>query len=78
MTAEELLKKASACLDCGKAHQYRQVTPHQATWAADDGHAYRPVIDTGTVAKLRFLMTGKYESPWVPVKKPLLSRMLGS
>ena len=38
--------------------------------------AYRPEIDTGTVAKLRYLATGKYEDPWALPPKSSLKRAL--
>lgn len=64
MTAEELLRRAAACQDCGKAHEYRWVTSFRATWAASDGHAYRPLVDENVVALLRYLATGRYENQW--------------
>lgn len=64
MTAEELLAKAAACQDCGSAHEYRRLTRFLATWAATDGHAYRPLVDENTVALLRYLATGRYENQW--------------
>lgn len=64
MSAEELLKKAAACEMCGKEHKYRLVGVRQGSWAAEDGHGYRPVVDVGTVAKLRYLATGTYVDPW--------------
>jgi hypothetical protein len=77
MTAEELLRKAAACETCGKAHEYRWISSNQASWAADDGHDYRAVIDAGTVAKLRYLATGRWENPWAPPKKTLMNRLAG-
>jgi len=68
MTAEELIKKAAACQDCDREHKYRQVEVNRRSWAALDGHSYRPVFDVGDVARLRYLVTGKYENPWAPEK----------
>jgi len=62
MTAEELIARAAACRTCGREHQYRRVADG-ASWAADDGHPYRPVISTGTVVMLRYLATGVYTDP---------------
>lgn len=44
-------------------------------WTADDGHAYRPEIDVGTVAKLRYLATGVYVDPWALPPKGELERV---
>jgi hypothetical protein len=77
MTVEELLRRAAACETCGKAHEYRWISSNQASWAAGDGHGYRPVIDIGTVAKLRYLATGRYEDPWSAPKKTLVDRLAG-
>jgi hypothetical protein len=76
VTADELLKKAAACEECGKPHEYRWVSANQASWAADDGHSYRPAVDMGVVAKLRYLATGQWIDPWAPPKKPLMQRLL--
>jgi hypothetical protein len=64
MTAEELIAKAAACITCGNEHQHRWVTPDQVSWAADDGHPYRPAMSTSVVAQLRYLVTGTYTSPF--------------
>jgi hypothetical protein len=63
MTAEELIAKAAACRTCGNEHVYRWVTPDRASWAAGDGHPYRPAMSTGTLALLRYLATGTYTDP---------------
>ncbi|HZR50095.1 MAG TPA: hypothetical protein VFB06_11305 [Streptosporangiaceae bacterium] len=80
MTADELLRRAAACQACGKEHRYRAISSNQATWASpEDGHAYRPVLDADTVAKLRCLATGEYVSPWanpVSLKRSLADRVL--
>lgn len=35
----------AGCLDCGEPHEYRPERRGRAgSWAADDGHAYRPRI----------------------------------
>ena len=41
MTAEQLIAAAVACVDCGKEHKPR-TTGNYTSWAADDGHFYRP------------------------------------
>jgi hypothetical protein len=77
VTAEELIMKAAACQDCGKEHHYIRTGELSASWAAADGHSYRPVIDADIVARLRGLATGVYRSPWIPEKRKLLSRRGG-
>jgi len=66
VTVDELLRRAAACRGCGKEHTYRWTGPDQASWAAPDCREYRPVLDIGTVAKLRCLATGVYRDPWLP------------
>lgn len=67
MTAEELIAKAAACKKCGREHEYRRISGNQASWASpEDGHYYDPVLDSNVVARLRFLVTGRYENPWTP------------
>jgi hypothetical protein len=75
VTADELLKRAAACRDCGKEHEYRQVETSRGSWAAGDGHAYRPVVDIGIVAKLRYLATGSYVDPWLLPKQTMASKI---
>jgi hypothetical protein len=77
MTVDELLKRATACKTCGEAHEYRRISEHQATWASPkDGHGYRPEIDTGIVAHLRFLATGVYVDPCALPPRDTLKRVL--
>ena len=64
MTADELLKRAAACETCGKEHKYRRVAPNRGSWAADDGHTYNSPFNVNDIARLRALMTGRYENPW--------------
>jgi hypothetical protein len=64
LTVTELLERAASCEKCGREHKYRRTGPNSASWAADDGHAYAPVIDVDVVANLRYLVTGHWESPW--------------
>lgn len=60
MTAEELLIEAAKCMRCNQPHQRRITKDHRqmniATWAAEDGHPYRPRFDLGTIDKLRTLI----------------------
>lgn len=72
MTVDELLERAAACKTCGKPHKHRRIAPNQGSWAAEDGHEYRHEIDLSTIAKLRYMATGKYEDPWaLPPAGPL-------
>ena len=67
MTAEELIALAAACTVCGEEHQQRAACEHEParlTWAAEDGHSYRPRLfdltghsTTTTIAALRALST---------------------
>lgn len=68
MTAEELIKRAAACQDCGREHRYIRTGAITASWAARDGHSYRPVLPVHAVATLRSLATGVREDPWIPKK----------
>lgn len=72
MTVRELLERAAACEKCGQEHKYRRTGPSSASWAADDGHPYRPVLDVDVVAKLRYLATGHWQDPWAfpPERSP--------
>lgn len=76
MTVDELLTWAAACKTCGKTHKHRRIGPSQGSWAADDGHTYRPEVDASTIAKLRYLATGKYEDPWALPLESGLKRVL--
>jgi hypothetical protein len=78
VTAEELIKRAAACEHCGKAHKYRRISANQSSWAAPgDGHNYRPVLDVGVVARLRYLATGQYADPWKPEERKGIRRAAG-
>lgn len=76
MTVDELLERASACQHCGKPHEFRRIGENQGSWAAKDGHAYRPVIDVDTVAQLRHIATGVWKDPWALPPKSGLERIL--
>jgi hypothetical protein len=76
MTVDELLDKAAACQSCGKKHEHRRISPAGGTWAAPDGHPYRPAMGIGAVAKLRYLATGEYEDPWGLPPESGLKRVL--
>jgi hypothetical protein len=57
MTAGELIALAAACETCGKEHKpIDQGKFFAPNWASpDDGHGYRPRIQTHIVAQLRML-----------------------
>lgn len=77
MTAEELIERAAACQACGKVHAYRGTGPNQGSWAADDGHEYRPFLEMSTVALLKYLATGTYTDPWaLPAEGRVSTRTL--
>lgn len=64
LTARELIAKAAACQSCGKPHAYRWAGEDAASWAADDGHRYRPAVDITALDQLRALATGSHLSSW--------------
>ncbi len=75
MTVPELLRKAAACKTCDRPHDYLPArvvdvslpegNSYGRTWASpEDGHHYQPPLDPNVIAMLRFLATGKYDSPW--------------
>jgi hypothetical protein len=66
MTVPELLRRAASCEKCGKPHEYRRISDYgQCSWASpDDGHPYASPVDVNTIARLYYLATGKYQSPW--------------
>lgn len=75
VTVEELLEKVAACKDCGKRHEYRLIGPRHGSWADDDGHGYRPVVEVGIVAQLRYLATGRYVDPWLLPERTMAAKI---